>query len=134
MDACGYGVGQLMKCEGSLVAEDAFGLVLAIAGPEPPDDEVWPCGQRVQGQAEDATMFADPVSCVDVVIALRGGVTEGGGLFGRKEAALGGCHAGKGAFGLDGRLHNGSIILNCCRRFLACDAIRRFDLYAFTLV
>jgi hypothetical protein len=66
-----------MEAEGCPVAEDPFGLVAPVPGPEPPEDQVGPLGLGEPRQAVNAPVLPDPVAGTDVVDALVAGLAKG---------------------------------------------------------
>jgi hypothetical protein len=116
VDARWHRISELVERKRGLVAEDALRLILAIAGPEPPNDEVWAGGERVGGETEDSAVLAGPVTNVYMVVALGRGVAERGGLLGREEPVLRCRKVNERALILDigPSLHNGSALLNYC--------------------
>jgi hypothetical protein len=73
---CRIGVGEIVEAERGLVAEDPRWSVAPVARPEHPEDQVRPVRFGEARQPVNPTMFANPITCADVVDSLVAGVSE----------------------------------------------------------
>jgi ABC-type transporter Mla MlaB component len=88
VELCGIQIRQVVEAQRRLMAVYTLDLLISVARPECPKDEIRPIGHRKQGEAVDAAVLTDPVSSLDVV-GMRGrGESSRLGLLGSEEALL----------------------------------------------
>ena len=81
-------IGQIVEAERRLVAVYTLDFLIAIPGPQCPQDEVGPISRRKESEPVDAAVFADPVPHLHMIRVCVFGESGCLGLFGGEEALL----------------------------------------------
>jgi len=63
----GIQIRQVVEAQRRLMGVNTLDLLISVARPECPKDEIRPIGHRKQGEPVDAAVLTDPVSSLDVV-------------------------------------------------------------------